>query len=71
MSKEDMRLLEIVSHSAKLLDGHYSLKMPFRKDQPTLPNNISMAKQRILGLKRRCEKNKQFHQEYESFLTEV
>lgn len=32
MSREDIRFLEIASHSAKLLDGHYSLKMPFRKE---------------------------------------
>ncbi len=71
MSREDARFLEIESHSAKLLDGHYILKMPFRKGQPMLPNNLTMAKQRILGLKRRFERNEQFHQEYASFFTDV
>ena len=71
MSREDMRFLEIVSHSAKLQDGHYSLKMPFRKEHPTFSNNLSMAKQRLLGLKRRFQRDERFHQEYASFFTDV
>ncbi|GAA6227198.1 uncharacterized protein LOC115787620, partial [Lates japonicus] len=71
MSREAMKFLEIVSHSAKLQDGHYSLKMPFRKEHPTLPNNRSMAKQRLLGLKRRFQRDERFHQEYANFFTDV
>ena len=71
MSREEMRFLEIVSHSAKLVDGHYSLKLPFRKERLMLPNNLLVAKQRILGLKRRFEKDEKFHLEYASFLTDV
>ena len=67
----DMRFLEIVSHSAKLQDGHYSLKMPFRKEHPTFSNNLSMAKQMLLGLKRRFQRDERFHQEYASFFTDV
>lgn len=70
MRREDKRFLEITSRSAKLLNGHYSLKMPFRKEHPNLPNDLSIAKQRILGL-RRFKKNKQFHKEYASCFTDI
>lgn len=69
--KENVRFVEIVSHSMKLVDGHYSLKMPFRKEQLILPNNLSVAKQRIWGLKRRFEKDERFHQEYTNFFTDI
>lgn len=35
------------------------------------PNNYCVAKQRILGLKRRFERNEKFHQEYTTFLCDV
>lgn len=57
ISREVMKFMESVNQSAKLVDGHYSLKILFRKDQPRLPNNLAVVKQRILGLKRRLEKN--------------
>lgn len=71
MSREDIRFLKIVDESAQLQDGHYSLKMPFRKDQLTLPNNLSMVKQRLLGLKGKFRKDELFHKEYTSFFTDV
>lgn len=36
-----------------------------------LPNNLCVAKQRCNGLKRKFEKNKQFHEEYTRFLSDV
>ena len=71
MSREDIRFLKIMDESAQLQDGHYSMKMPFRKEQLTLPNNLSMVKQRLLGLKGKFRKDELFHQEYTNFFTDV
>ena len=71
MSREDIRFLKFMDESAQLQDGHYSLKMPFRKEQFTLPNNLSMVKQRLLGLKAKFRKDKLFHKQYTSFFTDV
>lgn len=59
-----------MDESAQLQDGHYSMRMPFRKEQLTLPNNLSMIKKRLLGLKSKF-RNELFHQEYASFFTDV
>ena len=68
MSREEIRFLGIVSHSAKLVDGHYSLKRPFRKEQFMLPNNLLVAKQRNLGLKRQlCLVKITFPENYSAF----
>lgn len=68
MSREDIRFLKIMDESAQLQDGHYSMKMPFRKEQLTLPNNRSMVKQTLLGLRSKFRKNELFHKEYTIFL---
>ncbi len=57
LSREDIRFLEIAESSVKLEDKHYTLKLPFKKVNVYLPNNFSLAKQRILGLKRRFQRD--------------
>ena len=71
MSKDDERFMEIMKESVNLQDGHYILKLPFKKEDVSLPNNQCVAKQRILGLKRRFERNEKFHREYTNFLSDV
>lgn len=70
MSREDVRFMEIMTKSVKLQDGHYSLDLPF-KIEPSLPNNQVVAKQRILGLRRKLERNEKFHQEYTNFFGDM
>jgi len=71
MSREDHAFMEKVNGSIKLQDGHYKLNLPFKKENPMLPNNLCVAKQRLVGLKRKLDRNKTFHQEYSTFLDEV
>lgn len=44
LSREDVQFMEIMENSAVLEDGHYSLKLPFKKENVSLPNNRSVAK---------------------------
>lgn len=52
MSIEDRRFLKIADETAKREDGHYSLKLPFRKDDTVLPNNRGIVEQRLNSLKK-------------------
>lgn len=45
MSRDDVKFMEIMKYSQ---DGHYSLKLPFKKEEIFLPNNHCVAKQCIL-----------------------
>lgn len=49
---------EIVHQSANIQDGRHCLTMPFREKHPRLPNNLSMAKQRLQGLKKGFKSDK-------------
>lgn len=71
MSVEDKRFIKIAEKSIKLEDGHYTLDLPFRKDDTILPNNYQVAEQRLQSLKRKFRRNEEFRTDYTEFLTEV
>ncbi|XDV20313.1 hypothetical protein PO909_025662 [Leuciscus waleckii] len=68
MSREDIQFLEMVSQSAKLIEGHYSIGLPLRNTVLKMPNNRKVAEQRALNLKKKFIKNPQFHAEYSAFV---
>lgn len=59
MSIEDKRFLEIASE-AVLKDGHYNLKLPFRRANVNMPNIRQIAEQRLQSRKRKMNKDQQF-----------
>ncbi|XP_030596228.1 uncharacterized protein LOC115787620 [Archocentrus centrarchus] len=71
ISREDIRFLEVMESSATLQDNRYCLKLPFKRPDVILPNSFTVAKQRILGLRRKFISDSQFHKEYSSCLKEV
>ena len=71
MSREDMRFLDIMESSATLQEERYCLKLPFKRPDVHLPNSFKVAKQRILGLKKRFMSNPEFHKEYSNSLNDV
>lgn len=71
MSIEDKRFLQIMSNTAELQNGHYQLALPFKEDKVIIPNNRSLAKQRLKPLLKKFNKNPKFLNEYKSFLEGV
>lgn len=47
------------------------MKLPFKTDADVFPNNLSVAEQRIRGLKKRLFRNQAFHCEYKARLEDV
>jgi hypothetical protein len=45
-SQEDKLFLKRAEQGIRLVDGHYELPLPFRKENIDLPNNRSQAIQR-------------------------
>lgn len=68
MSRDDIRFMEIMEDSAVLQDGRYCLKLPFKKKDVSLPNNLVVVKQRMQGLRRRFLSNDSLHQEYAQYV---
>lgn len=68
-----------VEDSAKIVDGHYSLRLSFRRENISMPDNCHVAEQhdnchvaeqRLSNLKRKFLRNELFHEEYTSFLND-
>lgn len=70
-SFEDKRFLSQVKDSITKKEGHYEIRLPFRRDSVCLPNNRHMAEQRALGLSRRFKTDKVFQSDYISFMNDV
>ncbi|KAM4533987.1 uncharacterized protein steap2 isoform 2-T3 [Odontesthes bonariensis] len=70
-SIEDKKFLDIANNSVSLIDGHYTLDLPFKDDNVKLPNNRPIALQRLHSLKRKLSRNPVFHDEYSAFLNHV
>ncbi|KAL3999159.1 4-aminobutyrate aminotransferase / (S)-3-amino-2-methylpropionate transaminase [Sarotherodon galilaeus] len=68
MSVEDKQFMNIMSESAVLKDGHYYLKLPFRKTEVRMPNNKQVAQQRAQYLLKRFQKDQLFFEEYKEFM---
>ncbi|KAI2668803.1 hypothetical protein H4Q32_005610 [Labeo rohita] len=71
MSREDVKFMEIMKESVNLKEGHYSLKLPFKSKDVNMPNNLSIAKERFLGIRKKFEKSKKFQHEYTDFINNM
>ena len=70
MSIEDKKFVEIMDKSVCVQDSHYCMDLPFNKYDIIMPNNRCIVEQRMQGLKRRLDRNKQYKEEYTAFLTD-
>ena len=55
MSIEDRRALAIMESTVQIVDDHYELSLPWKYENPSLPNNGVMAVKRLDLLKRPLE----------------
>ena len=53
LSLEDKSVIELCDSTTELVDNHYELRIPFKEGYLEMPNNLSMAKAGLQGLKRR------------------
>ena len=71
MSVEDKRSLQIFENSAQLVKGHYQIAIPWRQDQPCMPNNRQIAEQRLSYLKKRLDRDPILKKKYTNFIDDL
>lgn len=57
MSAEDKQFMQIAKDSSNIVDGHYSLRLPFRRNDVSMPDNRHVAEQRLSSLQRKLCRN--------------
>ena len=63
-SVEDNKALRVMEDSVKLVDGHFQVALPWRKDPPDIPNNKIMAERRLRSLRNRLMKDTALFKRY-------
>ena len=71
MSVENTRAVKIWNDSIKLTDGHYMMDIPFRKENPELPDNRVLAEKRLQYLGKRLQKDSELHRRYSAGIKEL
>ena len=67
---EDERALRVMEKSAKLVNGHYQVALPWRREPTDIPNNKIIAESRLRSLKNRLEKDSNMFERYTKAMQE-
>lgn len=69
-SKEDQKCMDMVSNSARLVDGHYEIGLPLRENI-NMPNNRKVVEQRASHLKKRFQRCSTFFADYKAVMSDM
>ena len=65
LSCENKRILECTENTIQLVDGRYTVSIPWKSDKIVLPNNYSMALRRLQNLEKTLVKNPEIAKSYQ------
>ncbi len=70
MSVEDQRALQKMEDTIKIVNGHYMVGLPWKHDEPRLPNNKSLALSRLQSVKRKLLRDEKYAEMYKAQVSE-
>ncbi|XP_045206017.2 uncharacterized protein LOC123558205 [Mercenaria mercenaria] len=70
MSVEDKRALGLMDSTLSFVNGHYEMGLPWRQDDASLPNNLTLAHARLHQLKRKLSRGNVLHEMYTKTVTD-
>ena len=71
MSRQDKQALNTYEESARLVDGHYGISIPWKCHSPDLSNNKPLAEHRLKLLRKRLLKDPELFSRYSVFMTDL
>jgi len=72
VSQDDIAFLKKMKEgTCQTEDGHYQMPLPFQENTPKLPNNKSLALQRLLKLQSRLKNDATYHRDYTEFMQDI
>ena len=71
-SLEDRRFMKTLQCGIRRTDnGHFKMPLPFRSNNPMIPDNMAVDIRRLLLLKNRLKRDKQYHTDYTDFMNDI
>ena len=71
LSRQDEKVLSNYEESARLLDSHYEIAIPWKLHPPGLPNNRPLAEHHLRLLRRRLVKDPALYSRYSAFMSDL
>ena len=71
VSYEDKKFIKIIDEETVKIGRHYQMLLPFRSKEVHFPNNRRLGESRLVGIKRRMLRDKQFAMYYKGFMEEL
>lgn len=71
MSQNDRKALNVMEETVKLENSHYEIALPWKFYPPSLPNNRTLAEQRLHQLKKQLTREPIVHEKYKAFMDDV
>ena len=70
LSTDEKASLEKLEESIRYVDGRYQVAIPWKDDEPALPNNYERALRRLLNTEKRLLKNPEIGEAYANYINE-
>ena len=71
-SVEDRRFVDTLETCIKRTsDGHLQMPLPCKSQNPTMPDNKEVAVRRLMLLKKKLQRDKQYYTDYTSFMNDI
>ena len=71
-SVEDRRFMDTLQTGIqRTSDGHLQMPLPFKSQNPTMPDNKEVAVRRLMLLKKKLQRDKQYHTDYTKFMNDT
>ena len=71
LSRQDEKVISIYEESARLVDSHYEIAIPWKLHPPGLPNNRPLAEHRLKLLRKRLVKDPELYSTYSAFISDL
>jgi len=71
LSQNDIKFMENANSSMRLVNGHYSIKLPIKNRDVQMPDNKFQAEHRARLLLKRFMKDEKFYQDYKKFMEDL
>lgn len=71
LSQEDRKFLNMAKRETKVVNGHYQIPLPFRRNDVIMPNNKEQATKRANWQKKKMLKDSKYCSDYVTFVNDV
>ena len=72
MFRNDKKFVNLMTEGIRVTnDQHFEMPLSFKDSKPSLPNNKEVAKKRLGFLRKRCQRDSKYKEDYTAFMKDI